>query len=344
MLYTSIKLLGAIKKAGIKFDPLFLRLFFPRVITFDTKEIMLDKVPSDTPIAAYCSPKIKGEISEADGYTTNTFIPPYTKPKHEVELDRLLTRLPGESPINGGNTPESRRNSVIMDNLNKEEEAIVQLEEFQAVQAVLYGKITAASAKHPEVVISMGRSESNNITLTGSATWSSLDKATYDPDDDIETWALNADGAINIVIMDRLAWSLYKSFDAVKERLNQRRGSNTSLETGLKDLGMSVSYKGESGSGVHILVSESEYLKADKTTGKFLPSNTVVLGHTSIEGLRLYGLIQNSQAVKEGLSVATRYPRNWQEKGDPVAEYTQTESAPAMFLPKPNQFVVVTVD
>jgi len=343
-IYNTHTLLGAVEKAGIKFDPLFLRLFFKRSYYSRTKKIILDLIPVDTPMALYCAPKIKGQIIDAEGYETKVFTPPYTKPKHEVDLDRVLTRKAGDSPFNPQSSPEDNRDAIIMDNLALEEKAINQLEEFQAVEAVLHGKIEASSDKHEKVVINMGRSANNNITLTGDDCWSALDVDSHDPDDDIEEWAMSADGAINLIIMDRLAWSSYKSFQAVKDRQNQRRGTNSALETGLKDLGMAVSYKGETGTGVHVLVYEGEYIDEDGVTQNYMPENTVVLGHTAIEGLRLYGLIQNSKAVKEGLAEASRYPRHWIEDGDPVGEYTQTESAPAMYLPKPDQFVVITVD
>lgn len=39
-------------------------------------------------------------------------------------------------------------------------------------------------------------------------------------------------------------WKKYRSFRAIKEALDTRRGSNSELETALKDLGDSVSFKG----------------------------------------------------------------------------------------------------
>ncbi|EEY1392541.1 TPA: major capsid protein, partial [Escherichia coli] len=40
---------------------------------------------------------------------------------------------------------------------------------------------------------------------------------------------------------------------------------------------------------------------------------------------------------------AIRYPKHWEEVGDPGCEYTMTQSAPLMVLPDPDAFVVVQV-
>lgn len=345
-IYEPHELLGAVEIAGINFDPLYLALFFPNVYEFGKKTILLDEIPADTPIALYCAPKVKGKIIDSAGYETRSITPPYVKPKHEVELERTLKRKAGESPVNSTVTPQERHESIVMDNLAVEERAIVQLEEYQAVEAVVTGQIVASSPEHPEVVINMGRRAENNIVLTGSAVWSLCDKTTHDPDDDIDKWSEKSDGETNIVIMDKSAYALYKSFKAIKERTKKESGSNTDLELGLKDLGKAVSYKGQTGSGIDIVVYSGEYQKTDGTKAKYQPLNTIVLGHTSLEGLRLYAVIQNRKAIKTGMQVASRFAHHWEETGDPSNEYTQTESAPTMFLPKNvvNSFVSVVVD
>ncbi|WP_434477107.1 major capsid protein, partial [Escherichia coli] len=45
-------------------------------------------------------------------------------------------------------------------------------------------------------------------------------------------------------MFDPKGWALFRSFKAVKEKLDTRRGSNSELETAVKDLGKAVSYKG----------------------------------------------------------------------------------------------------
>ncbi|WP_449193518.1 major capsid protein [Actinomadura kijaniata] len=50
------------------------------------------------------------------------------------------------------------------DNLKQEEHAIVQVEEMQAVNAVLYGKYTMEGDQFEKIEVDFGRSTKNNIT------------------------------------------------------------------------------------------------------------------------------------------------------------------------------------
>lgn len=152
-----------------------------------------------------------------------------------------LRRLPDEDPQNLAD-PAYRRRRIIMQNMRDEELAIAQVEEMQAVSAVLKGKYTMTGEAFDPVEVDMGRSEENNITQSGGTEWSKRDKSTYDPTDDIEAYALNASGVVNIIVFDPKGWALFRSFKAVKEKLDTRRGSNSELETAVKDLGKAVSY------------------------------------------------------------------------------------------------------
>ncbi len=61
-----------------------------------------------------------------------------SKPKHEVNPQMTLRRLPDEDPQNLAD-PAYRRRRIIMQNMRDEELAIAQVEEMQAVSAVLRG-------------------------------------------------------------------------------------------------------------------------------------------------------------------------------------------------------------
>lgn len=108
-----------------------------------------------------------------------------------------LRRLPDEDPQNLAD-PAYRRRRIIMQNMRDEELAIAQVEEMQAVSAVLKGKYTMTGEAFDPVEVDMGRSAANNITQSGGTEWSKRDKSTYDPTDDIEAYALNASGVVNI--------------------------------------------------------------------------------------------------------------------------------------------------
>ncbi|EFZ4714052.1 major capsid protein E, partial [Shigella sonnei] len=219
-----------------KFDPLFLRLFFRESYPFTTEKVYLSQIPGLVNMALYVSPIVSGEVIRSRGGSTSEFTPGYVKPKHEVNPQMTLRRLPDEDPQNLAD-PAYRRRRIIMQNMRDEELAIAQVEEMQAVSAVLKGKYTMTGEAFDPVEVDMGRSAANNITQSGVTEWSKRDKSTYDPTDDIEAYALNASGVVNIIVFDPKGWALFRSFKAVKEKLDTRRGSHSELETAVKDLG-----------------------------------------------------------------------------------------------------------
>ncbi|NAJ77924.1 hypothetical protein GUB23_23915 [Escherichia coli] len=212
-------------------------------------------------------------------------------------------------------------------------------EKLDTRRAVLKGKYTMTGEAFDPVEVDMGRSAANNITQSGGTEWSKRDKSTYDPTDDIEAYALNASGVVNIIVFDPKGWALFRSFKAVREKLDTRRGSHSELETAVKDLGEAVSYKGMYGDTA-IVVYSGQYVEND-VKKNFLPDNTMVLGNTQARGLRTYGCIQDADAQREGINASARYPKNWVTTGDPAREFTMIQSAPLMLLADPDAFVSV---
>ncbi|AUU85092.1 MULTISPECIES: major capsid protein [Leclercia] len=336
-IYTTAQLL-AVNQKKFKFDPLFLRIFFRESYPFSTEKVYLSQIPGLVNMALYVSPVISGKVIRSRGGTTSEFTPGYVKPKHEVNPQMTLRRLPDEDPQNLAD-PAYRRRRIILQNMKDEELAIAQVEEMQAVSAVLSGKYTMTGEAFEPVEVDMQRSARNNIVQAGAAAWSARDKETYDPTDDIETYAVNASGVVNIIVFDPKGWSLFRSFKAVKDKLDTRRGSNSELETALKDLGQAVSYKGMYGD-VAIVVYAGQYVEGG-VQKNYLPDNTMVLGNTQARGLRTYGCIQDVDAQREGINASARYPKNWVQTGDPAREFTMIQSAPLMLLADADEFVSV---
>ncbi len=181
-----------------------------------------------------------------------------------------------------------------------------------------------------------------NITQSGGTEWSKRDKSTYDPTDDIEAYALNASGVVNIIVFDPKGWALFRSFKAVRDKLDTRRGSHSELETAVKGPGQSGAYKGMYGD-VAIVVYSGQYVE-NGVKKNFLPDNTMVLGNTQARGLRTYGCIQDGGLATHSAKALTPlpgYPKNWVTTGDPAREFTMIQSAPLMLLADPDEFVSV---
>lgn len=231
-LFTTRQLLGYTEQK-VKFRALFLELFFRRTVNFHTEEVMLDKITGKTPVAAYVSPIVEGKVLRHRGGETRVLRPGYVKPKHEFNYQQAVERLPGEDPAQL-NDPAYRRLRIITDNLKQEEHAIVQVEEMQAVNAVLYGKYTMEGDQFDTVEVDFGRSEGNNIEQADGKKWSEQDRDTFDPTHDIDLYCDQASGLVNIAIMDGTVWRLLNGFKLFREKLDTRRGSNSQLETAVK--------------------------------------------------------------------------------------------------------------
>lgn len=337
-LFTTRQLIAATQDK-LKFRALFLDLFFPRQIIFDSEEVALDKITGHAPIAVYVSPTVEGKVLRNKGGVRLTLKPGYVKPKHQVTPSMLVDSLPGEDPAIA-NTPAYRRERIIAENLKQEEESIVQIEEMQASQAVIYGRYIMQGEAFSPLEVDFQRDPKNNITQAGPTAWSNQDTETFDPTLDLELYADQASGVINIMLMDGKAWRTLNGFKRFREKLDTRRGSNSQLETALKDLGSVVSFRGYYGD-VAIVVSKAQYMKESGETERYLPDNTIVMGNSMIEGVRCYGMIEDAEAQAEGISAARRYPKNWITKGDVSKEYTMTQSAPLMVTPDTNAFVTV---
>ncbi|ELO7938171.1 major capsid protein [Salmonella enterica] len=339
--FTTAELIAATQQV-FKFQPLFTQLFFRETYTFQTEEVFLDKIPGRVNMAVYCSPLITGKVDRTRGYSTNHFKPGYTKPKHTVNPNMSIKRAAGEH-IGQPESPVERRAKLIMQNLGDEELAICQLEEYQAVQAVLYGKYEVSGSNIETYEIDMGRSTANNITQSGSTAWSAQDADTYDPSDDIEAYSDLASGTINVIVLDGKAWKQLKRFKKFWAALDTRRGSNSQLEAALKNLGDVVSFKGYYGDTA-IIVYKGQFSDSVSGTDKrYMPDGAMVLGNTKSRGFRTYGAIQDEDALKEGICEATRYPKIWTTTGDPAVTQTMTQSAPALVLSDADAFVVVTI-
>ncbi|HFF9407534.1 TPA: major capsid protein [Escherichia coli] len=339
-LFTTRQLLGYTEQK-VKFRALFLELFFPRTLTFNTEQVMLDKITGKTPIAAYVSPVVEGKVLRNRGGETRVLRPGYVKPKHEMDYQQVVERLPGEDPARL-NDPAYRRMRILTDNLKQEEQAIIQVEEMQAVNAVLYGRYTMEGEQFETVEVDFGRSAANNITQAGGKEWSQQSAETFDPTSDMDAYCDFASGTINIAIMDGTVWRLLNGFKRFRDKLDTRRGSTSELETALKDLGDVVSFKGWYGE-LAVVVAKTSYIDKDGVEQRYMPEGTMVLGNTRTAGVRCYGAIQDVQALNEGITASVRYPKHWITVGDPSREFTMTQSAPLMVLPDPDAFVVVQV-
>ncbi|WP_100913544.1 major capsid protein [Pseudoalteromonas spongiae] len=332
-------LYNVVQQKRARSSNLFLTLFFPHMYTFETEEVALDKVDNAVNSAVFIAPEVNGKVIKTRGHTTSTIKPASLKPKHDINPQKTLKRRAGEG-LNGELTLQQRRQAIMVQNLLDEDVAIGQTEEWMAVHSIVDANYTCEGEGLPEPInVNFNRSAENQINLAGAASWVSKDRATYNPLDDIEQYASASEHGIDIMIVDQKGWSLLLEFDKVREKLETRRGSNSQLETALKDLGKDVSYKGYLGDVM--VVVYTGYRLVDGVKEKYLDDYTYVLGHTGIECARMYGAILDDDAIEAGMYATDRFQKTYKDTGDVAKSYTVTKSAPLMANTDPDGFVVI---
>lgn len=335
---TDTRTLIGVKANQPKFTPLFMALFFPNVIEFSTKEIAFDKIKKGVNLAPFVSPMAGGKPNKKRGGVLKSFMPAYLKPTDVVDPQMVLKRQPGEA-MGGELTTVERRDAVKTQLLMEHEESITHREEWMAVQAVCTGQVTVEGEDYETQVVDYGRSAANDIVLAGAAKWDTVDPATYDPADDIQTWAENSSGLIGRLIFHKAAWTKFHSFQAVKDALDTTRaGTTSSLQLG-PQANKEVQFKGYYGE-FEVWVYAGKY-DEDGSQNYFMPDNMLLMAPGSSDGVMAYGAIQDAKANAQGVAAAARWPSNW-FTDNPSLEWLQTQSAPLPVMLDADEYVAVT--
>ncbi|MGU3286464.1 major capsid protein [Methylobacterium mesophilicum] len=327
--YSTARLLGAYgvidRPVSFLYDT-----FFTSEQTFDTEEVYFDKVERARRLAPIVSPAVQGKAERLRGYYANSFRPAYVKPKHVIEPWRTLRRRPGEALL-GELSLAERRDRIVIDTLQVQDDQITRREEYMAAQMLLTGAVTVVGEDYPAQVVDMGRPAGNTVALTGAARWG---QSGVDPMVSIQAWSAllqNASGfAPTKVIMDPLAWALFLQSSTVARVMNSFRQTTGNVDlagTAVGGVGGEAVLGGTVGQ-FEFYVYQQFYTDDLGNVLKFMPDNSVIMGNPAgCQGTRLYGAIQDVRS----LVALPRYPKMWVTE-DPSAEFMMTQSAPLPVL------------
>ncbi len=317
--------------------------FFGSVQTSDTEEIFFDIDKSKPRIAPFVSPLKAGKVVADEGYETKSFKPAYVKDKRQFKPDAPLKRSIGE--VIGGNlTPQQRREAALNRSLVNQLDNLTRREEVMASEALRLGQVTVSGEDYPTQVVSFQRDAGLTITLTGANRWG---QANVKPLDLIEDWAALVQGksgaAARTVVLDPMAWRLFKSDPDVNSLLTIYRGTDTTIRIDPIVRGQGnekARYVGTIGD-LDFWVYQDNYVDENGTAQKLLPDYTVLLGSPQqIEGTRCYGVIQDEKANYR----AQRYfTKSWLEE-DPPLRWLLMQAAPLIVPYRPNASLCATVN
>lgn len=313
--------------------------FFPLTQTETTEEIHFDTIVRTRRLAPFVSPLVEGKIVASQGYTTNTFKPAYVKDKRVWDGNRALKRSAGEQ-IGGSLTPMQRMQAILAFELQDQVFMLQRRMEWMAAQVLRTGSVTVVGDLYPSVSVSFGRDGALTITLSGGARWG---QSGVDPLDLLADWALlilKKVGAMgNIVVMDVDAWKVFRSSTSVVNRLvNQRTlgqmptlAQDAVTATGATYMGSIDQFQ--------IYVYSDWYIDDNNVEQPMLPSGTVLMGSSQMQGVRAYGAIRDEEA---GYQAVPYFPKSWVEK-DPAVRFLLMQSAPLPVPTRPNASLCATV-
>ena len=346
-LYNTTTLLDVIRVQPVV-SSYWLDSFFGRSISFDTEEIMFDKVTNIRRIAPFVSPVVQGRVMRTRGYETRTFRPAYTKPKHIVDPNRQFVRMAGEG-IGGEMTPAQRWNTAVSENMREEREAITRLWNWMAAMATIHGRVTVEGEDYPTQVVDFGRDPSLLLTNTGNTRWG---ESASDPLADIALMrrrAFEKSGTgINRLTMGLEAFDRFIQDQKVKDLMqvrNVERQSGTAISA-LVSQDVPYEFQGVLAGGngqarLEIYTYNEMYEDADGNSIPFMSTHDVIGTGPGLQGVRCYGAIRDKRA---GLQAMPMFPKMWDQE-DPSLTYTMTQSAPLMVPAQPdNSFRIVTGD
>ena len=320
-----------------------LDVFFGQEQTEDSEEIHFDIDKSKPKLTPFVSPLVAGKVVDDEGFTTKSFKPAYAKDKRRFDPSRPFKRAIGEK-IGGTLSPQQRLEANINRTLSKQLENLTRREEVMASEALRTGRITVTGDEYPTVVVDFQRDPSLTVALAGGSRWG---EAGVNALDNLEDWVARIQeksGAVGrTVVMDALAWRVFKADPKVEKLLDIRRLRDAAdLALGPIAFGQGndlARYVGTIGD-LDFWVYNDRYVDDNDVVQKLLPDYTVLLGSpTQLEGTRCYGAIQDEKA---GYRAQRFFSKSWLEE-DPAVRWLLLQSAPLIVPYRPNASFCATV-
>ncbi|MEJ2419498.1 MAG: major capsid protein [Exilibacterium sp.] len=319
-----------------------LDFFFGAVQTEDSEEIHFDIDKSKPRLVPFVSPLVEGKVVAGEGYETRSFKPAYVKDKRRFDPNAPLKRKIGET-IGGNLKPMNRREAALNKSLTNQLENLTRREEVMASEAMRTGKVIVSGENYPTQVVDFQRDPTLTLALTGELRWGEAGVKVLD---NIEDWAglvqQISGAAARTVVMDPLAWRVFKSDAQVEKLLDLRRGTTIGLNVDPMVRGQGndkARYAGAVGD-FDFWVYNDAYVDDEGVSRNLLPDYTVLLGSQNLlEGTRCYGVIQDEKA---GYRASRYFSKSWLEE-DPAVRWLLLQSAPLIVPYRPNASFCATV-
>lgn len=303
--------------------PFLLNRYFPLRQQSEDEKIYFDKKDKKRRLAPFVSPLVEGKVVEARGYKTESFEPPYVKPKTPINPNQQFRRRAGEA-IGGSLSPQQRRDLAVAEALEDHLEMILERENVMAAEVLRTGKLTITGEGYGTVVLDFGRDPDLTVTLSDAG--DQWNDGGGDPVGDIEAWAAliqeKSGAVVTDVVLEPTAWAHMRQNERIEKLLDTRRGSTSTAETGPL-AATKARFVGTLGS-FDLWVYQDRYVDDNGNDQLIMPVGTVIMAGPDLEGTLAYAAIRDPRA---GFAPLPRFPKMWIEE-DPAMEWLMTQSAP----------------
>jgi len=295
----------------------------------------------DRRLAPLVSPYSPGKVQQPRGFQKESIVPAYLKPRNPIMVDEVTQRLPGEMP-GGEYSTADRADMLLLKYLTEHRTKIERRIEWMAASILKTGTLVLSSPDYPATTVDYQREATFTKALLTTARWGETDVSPYD---DVEGWcdevATECGAAVNIVIMDRLAWNLYKADPKAQKALDRTLGQNSVAY----DLGLTVQlpgspqFKGRDGD-IEFYVYNDTYEDDSGSITNLLPDYSVgLISQGGVEGAQAFGLIADA---RNNFGKARYFSKNWIEDNT-GQELCETASAPIPVPKRINATLFATV-
>lgn len=317
--------------------------FFSASETFDSEHVDIDIWKGKRRLAPFVSPTKEGKVIERIGYKTNSYKPPYIKPKMVTTAADILKRPMGTHIYGSNMSPMQKAAQQLGKDLGTMDDMILRREEWMAASVLTSGQVRCIGEGIDETVNFMMEA-SHLPVLAGTALWS--DHTNAKPLDNLRAWKrmIAKDSGVNPtdVIMSTDVYDNFLACDQITGSENLFDIRRVILgQINPQDVGGGVTYIGRiTELGLDLWTYEEWYVdEYDKDTEKpMIPEGKLIMGSPNAYARRLYGAIKDLKAT----GAVRRFPKSWEED-DPSARFVMVQSAPIPALHQVDAFLCAQV-
>lgn len=330
-LYETHELLRVLDNNGPEETEYFMQ-FFPSEHRSQKESIDFDLLDKTRRLAPFVAPNVQGQPMVQRGYSTRSFKPAYSKPKHLLDPNRIVRRRAGEA-YGGTMSLAQRENAIIADTLLEQSEMIRRRWHWMCAEAVTKGSVTVEGENYPSVTLDFGRNPDNTVVMSGPRLWSN--PTTARPLDDIKAWARQIQRSgrkARRLTLGLNASTAFFATDQVKAEFETRRGAVITDSFVRNNLsGDSVVFHGPVEGGIEVVTFSDFYEDNMGEEQEYLDPDTVLLTG-DVDGVRAFGAIMDRKAGYQSLPI---FAKMW-EQDDPSGLALMSQSAPLMVPLNPN--------